>query len=140
MATSNLMGREPSQLIGAGNDPLPAAIAWHRLIPSWPLIVGLAVFGRLLAERMALLNDPDTYMHIAAGNWILAHRALPMHDPFSHSMAGAAWASTEWLAQLILAATYEHLGWGGVILLAAVCVALALAGLTHFLLRPLEPL
>src|SRR5207253_2731749 len=55
-------------------------------------------------------------------------------------MAGAAWASTEWLAQLILAAIYEHLGWGGVILLAAVCVALALAVLTHFLLRRLEPL
>ena len=56
---------------------------WERLLPSWPLIVGLAAFGRLLAEPMGLLNDPDTYLHIAAGNWILAHGALPLNDPFS---------------------------------------------------------
>jgi hypothetical protein len=36
---------------------------------------------------MALLNDPDTYLHIAAGRWMLA-TALPVHDPFSHSFAG----------------------------------------------------
>jgi len=119
---------------------LGIGFAWDRLAPSWPLIVGLAVFGRLLAERMALLNDPDTYLHIAAGRWILAHGALPMHDPFSHSMPGANWISSEWLAQIILAATYDHFAWGGVILIAAASVALAVSVLTHFLLRHLEPL
>lgn len=119
---------------------LPRSIALDRLIPSWPLILGLAAFGRLLAERMALLNDPDTYLHIAAGSWILAHHALPLHDPFSHSMPGAIWISSEWLAQIIIAAVYDNFGWGGVILLAAACVALAVALLTHFLLRRFEPL
>ncbi len=119
---------------------LPFNIAVDRLIPSWPLILGLAAFGRLLAERMALLNDPDTYLHIAAGRWILAHGALPLHDPFSHSMPGARWISTEWLAQIILAAVYDNFGWGGVILLTAACVALAVGLLTHFLLRRFEPL
>ncbi len=115
-------------------------LAWHRLVPSWPLIVGLAVFGRLLAERMALLNDPDTYLHVAAGRWILAHRALPMQDPFSHSMPGANWLSSEWLAQIILAMVYGGFGWGGVILIAAASVAVAVALLTHFLLRHFAPL
>jgi hypothetical protein len=119
---------------------LPLTVAADRLIPSWPLILGLAAFGRLLAERMALLNDPDTYLHIAAGNWILAHAALPVHDPFSHSMPGARWISNEWLAQVVLAAMYDNFGWGGVILLAAACVAVAVALLTHFLLRRFEPL
>ena len=36
---------------------------------------------------MALLNDPDTYLHIAAGGWMLAYAALPLPDPFSHSVA-----------------------------------------------------
>ncbi len=115
-------------------------VAWDRLVPSLPLLLGLAVFGRLLSERMALLNDPDTYLHIAAGNWIAARRALPMHDPFSHSMPGADWISTEWLAQIIMAGVYDSFGWAGIILVAAAGVALAVAGLTHFLLRRFEPL
>ena len=68
----------------------PSAIAWERLIPSWPLVIGLAVFGRLLLTPVGMLHDPDTYMHIAAGRWMLAHWALPAHDPFSFSMPDAA--------------------------------------------------
>jgi hypothetical protein len=117
----------------------PAA-RWDRLVPSWPLIAGLLFFARLLASRLALLNDPDTYMQIAAGRWILAHGALPVHDPFSHSMPGAPWISVEWLAQIVLAAAYDAFGWGGVIVLAAACAAATLTLLTHFLLRRLPPL
>ena len=119
---------------------MPVAIAWDRLVPSWPLLLGLAVFGRLLSERMALLNDPDTYLHIAAGNWIMAHRALPTHDPFSHSMPGADWISSEWLAQIIMAGVYDSFGWGGIVVVAAASVALAVGVLTHFLLRRFAPL
>ena len=115
-------------------------LAWQRLIPSWPMLIGLVVFGRLLVERMALLNDPDSYLHIAAGRWMLAHGALPTHDPFSHTMPGALWISSEWLAQLVLAAVYDAAGWGGLILLAALSVAAAVGLLTRFLLRRLPPL
>jgi hypothetical protein len=123
-------------------EPRRAALAvrWDRLIPSWPLIVGLLLFARLLTARLALLNDPDTYLHIAAGRWILAHGELPLHDPFSHSMPGALWICGEWLAQIIMAATYNWLGWGGIIVFAAASAAAALALLTHFLLQRLPPL
>lgn len=115
-------------------------VLWHRLVPSLPLLVGLLAFGRLLAERMALLNDPDTYLHIAAGRWMLLHGALPLHDPFSHSMPGAAWVASEWLGEIALAFAYGQLGWSGVILLTAACAAAAAMLLTYFLLRQLEPL
>ncbi len=118
----------------------PLALGWDRLVPSWPLLVGLATFGRLLTEPKGLLNDPDTYLHIAAGNWMLSHGALPLNDPFSHTMPGAGWISSEWLAQIILAAVYDGFGWRGIILLAAASVAFAVALLTHFLLRQLAPL
>src|SRR6202022_1722391 len=111
----------------------------RRLVPSWPLIVGLAVFIRALAQPTALLNDPDTYLHIAAGRWMLAHSALPVHDPFSHSLAGAAWVPHEWLAELILASVYDAAGWSGLVLLTAAAFALSLALLTRFLLRYAEP-
>jgi hypothetical protein len=88
---------------------------------------------------MALLNDPDTYLHVAAGRWMLAHMALPVHDPFSHSLAGATWVPHEWLSEIVLAAVYGLAGWSGLVLLTAVAFAASLALLTRFLLRWAEP-
>ena len=127
-------------MIEAAGRRLHFDIVWERLVPSWPLLVALAVFGRLLVARQALLNDPDTYLHIAAGRWILAHGALPVRDPFSHSMPGASWISSEWLAQVVLAAVYDQFGWRGVVLLTAAGVAVAVGLLTRFLLRRLPAL
>jgi hypothetical protein len=110
-----------------------------RLVPSWPLLVGLAALIRALAQPMALLNDPDTYLHIAAGRWMLAHIALPIHDPFSHTLAAAIWVPHEWLAEIVLAAVYRAAGWSGLVLLTAAAFAVSLALLTRFLLRYAEP-
>ena len=110
-----------------------------RLVPSWPLLVGLAALIRALAQPMALLNDPDTYLHIAAGRWMLAHAAVPIHDPFSHTLSAAIWVPHEWLAEIVLAAVYRAAGWSGLVLLTAAAFAASLAILTHFLLRYAEP-
>ena len=73
MTVSNGAARDQPPLADPALRRFMRNLAWHRLIPSWPLIVGLAAFFRLLIERMSLLNDPDTYLHIAAGRWALAH-------------------------------------------------------------------
>jgi hypothetical protein len=109
-----------------------AAIA--RLVPSWPLITGAIVFAFIAGQGRELLKDPDTYLHIAAGRWMLAHAALPAADPFSHSMAGTPWVVHEWLAELVLALVYDGAGWRGVVLITAACCALALALLLRRLL------
>src|SRR4029077_17654609 len=136
-----LMHRPATQDLGAhavGKTADGTGIG-RRLVPSWPLIVGLAVFIRALAQPTALLNDPDTYLHISAGRWMLAHAALPVHDPFSHSLAGAVWVPHEWLAELVLATVYDAVGWSGLVLLTAAAYALSLALLTRFLLRCVAP-
>ena len=109
------------------------------MVPSWPLIVAIAALARALAQPAALLNDPDTYLHIAAGRWMLAHLALPSQDPFSYSFAGANWVPHEWLAEGVLAVVYDTTGWSGVVWLAAACFAASMALLTRFLLRCFEP-
>jgi hypothetical protein len=129
-------GRDVAVLVSKAADGTGIG---RRLVPSWPLIVSLVVFIRALAQPAALLNDPDTYLHIAAGRWILAHAALPVHDPFSHSLAGAAWVPHEWLAELVLAAVYDAAGWNGLVLLTAAAFAASLALLTRFLLRYAGP-
>ncbi len=88
---------------------------------------------------MALLNDPDTYLHITAGRWMLTHLAMPVQDPFSHSLAGAVWVPHEWLAEIILAAVYDAAGWSGLVLVAAACFAAGMALITRYLLRCFEP-
>lgn len=114
--------------------------ALARLIPALPLLIGLAGFARVLLAGESVLNDPDTYLHIAAGRWILAHAALPAQDPFSHSMAGAPWVVHEWLAECILAGVYDGLGWSGLALLTAGCFAASLALLARRLLPDLGAL
>jgi len=111
----------------------------RRLVPSWPLIAGLAILIRTIAGPSVILIDPDTYLHIAAGQWMIDHRALPTHDPFSHSMPGAPWVPHEWLAEIILALVYRGLGWGGLIFLSAACFAASMAMMTRRLLVHAEP-
>ena len=94
----------------------------------------------VLGRRGELLNDPDTYLHVAAGQWMLAHHALPVADPFSHSMAGAVWVPHEWLAELVFALAYDGAGWAGVVLATALAFALAMGLLTRGLLDRFEPL
>jgi hypothetical protein len=112
----------------------------HRLLPSWPLVVGIAAMLRPLAQPGAVVGDPDTYLHIAAGRWMLAHAALPAQDPFSHSMAGAHWVAHEWLSEIILAAVFGLAGWPGLALLSGLCFGASMAALTRILLRHAEPL
>jgi hypothetical protein len=61
------------------------------------------------------------YLYIAAGGWILAHFALPVRDPFSHSLAGASWVRHEWQSEVVLAAVYRAAGWSGLVLLGTAC-------------------
>ena len=110
---ASFIGDQPGQIRAPASSQISRRVfpALREFIPSWPLIVGLVFFVRALAQPMALLNDPDTYLHIAAGRWMLAHAALPVHDPFSHTFAGAVWVPHEWLAEIILAAAYDIAGW-----------------------------
>ena len=113
--------------------------ASRQFLPSWPWIVGLAALLRALAVPGPLLHDPDTYMHVAAGRWMLAHGALPFHDPFSYTYAGAPWVPHEWLAEIVLGGVFDLTGWTGVVLLTAISFALAMAVLMRLLLHRGDP-
>ncbi len=105
-----------------------------------PPIFALLVLAAALAAPGKLLGDPDTYWHIAAGQWMLAHGAVPRADPFSFSVPGAPWVAHEWLSELGLALAWRAGGWGGVVLLAAAAAAVAMSNLVRHLGRVLAPL
>lgn len=120
------------QAIRSAVKPFPARAAL-------PWLTGAGVYVLLLALGPKLLNDPDSFSHIAVGRWIIAHAAVPTADPFSFSMHGAHWIAFEWLSEVIYAAVYALAGWPGVVVLAAGAIALAFALVTRFLLRDLAP-
>jgi hypothetical protein len=61
-------------------------------------LAAIAIFLFMLATYSPqVLGDGDTWSHIATGQWILAHGAVPRADPFSHSMPGAPWTAHEWI-------------------------------------------
>jgi hypothetical protein len=104
-----------------------------------PFLVGLAAYAVAIGAAAKLLNDGDTLSHIAIGRWIIEHHAIPFHDPFSYTFPGATWAPHEWLAEVIFAAIYGWLGWGGVVAATGGAVATAFALLTRALQRSLGP-
>jgi hypothetical protein len=97
------------------------------------LWLGIGVYALLLINGNALLNDPDTYWHIAVGQWILDHGALPRADIYSFTKAGEPWISTSWLAQVLFAKAYDWAGWSGPVVLAACASAVTFALLACYL-------
>jgi hypothetical protein len=94
---------------------------------SYPLAphgLGVAIFA-LCAFAPAIFNDGDTWWHIATGEWMLAHHAIPRTDPFTFSVAGKPWTAQEWLSEILLALAYKAGGFTGVALLTGAAAALA---------------
>src|ERR1700745_1979711 len=92
---------------------------------SLPLIFGLSLYALIAGHGGAVLHDPDTYLHIAVGRWIIAHRAAPYHGIFSGTMAQAPWIAHEWLGEVLLAWLFDRFGWAGLVAMTAFCVAVA---------------
>jgi hypothetical protein len=102
--------------------------------PAVPWIAAIAMFALALFAP-GVLNDGDSFLHVTAGEWMIAHRAVPHTDPFSFSRAGAPWVSHEWLAEILMAAAFRLQGWGGVVVLTASAAALAMFQLARHLAR-----
>jgi hypothetical protein len=105
---------------------------FDRASLNFALFAGLAGFA-LAAFAPALLNDSDTYWHIRAGEWMLAHGEVLRADPFSYTALGKPWHTQEWLAEILMALAWRG-GWPGVHLLFAVASGLT-AGIVAWHLR-----
>ena len=90
-----------------------------------PHALALAMFA-ICAFSPAVLNDGDTWSHIATGDWILAHQTVPHVDPFTFSVAGKPWTAHEWLSELLLALAYRAGGFIGVSLLTGLAAGAAI--------------
>jgi hypothetical protein len=116
--------------------------ASHKtLLGAYAIALWVALIGFVLVLfAPGVLNDGDTYWHIAAGRWMIDNWAVLRIDPFSYTFAGHPWQTHEWLAEVFIALAYVGLGWNGVVLLFAVVFALTIALLGGHLSRRLDGL
>ncbi len=99
-----------------------------------PALFGLLAVVLVCGLR-AVLDDGDTYTHIAAGRWMLEQGVVLRSDPFSATFAGQPWDAHEWLAEVLFGLAHGAAGLTGVVLLTAAAVAVAFANLARHIGR-----
>ena len=106
----------------------PTASPSARIVP---LFLAVLVIPAVLGSSQMIFNDGDVSWHIATGQWILDHRAIPHADPFSFTWAGKPWVPIEWLAEVIYASAYRLAAYSGVAALVTAAL-IALHAIIYF--------
>jgi len=104
-------------------------------------LFALAAFtaGALLAGFLPqIFNDADTWWHLAAGDWILAHRAVPVRDIFTYTFANTPWNAHEWLSEVLMAGAFAAGGWAGLHILFALALGVTAATVAGALRRRMD--
>jgi hypothetical protein len=92
--------------------------------PDWLIAAGAALAMLVLVLfGPGFLDDGDTTWHLAAGQWMIQHGAVPHTDPFSFTFAGAPWQAHEWLSEVLMASAFSLGSWTGVLVLFGLVIA-----------------
>jgi hypothetical protein len=104
-----------------------------RANPRFYLAMAIAVLliPAALGSSTTIFNDGDVSWHLATGQWILEHRAIPHTDPFSFTWAGKPWVPIEWGAEVAMALAWRAAGYSGLAALATAAL-MTLHGLVFF--------
>ena len=97
------------------------------LLPRLQDIHFILIFYFVILFGSNLFRDGDPGRHITAGRYMLENRIILTHDIFSYTMPGQPLTPHEWLAQVAYGGADLLLGLSGVVLLAALVIALTIA-------------
>src|SRR2546430_11732624 len=110
----------------------------HAFYVSTAATIFFFYYSILVIFSRTLLEDGDTLWHIRTGQWILNHAKVPIVDFYSYTAAGTRWISTEWLAEIFFALSFNIGEWRGVVILSAAVCATIIAVICFFLVRNLR--
>ena len=84
---------------------------WRQALGSqWRLQLWV-IAALLFATGFSLpFADPDLSMHLATGEWIARHHAVPFTEPFAWTRPGAPFFAYSWLIELIYYLLMVHVG------------------------------
>ena len=110
--------------------PIPASSRWGALdkrvrgLLSRPLPLYLLLVATLMPLSLFPLVNTDIWWHLASGEWILRHGALPCFDPFGPGGVARPWCDIHWLYQLLMLGIHRVAGVAGLVLFKALGYAL----------------
>ena len=96
------------------------------------MLLAVVLLPATLGSSQTIFNDGDVSWHIATGQWILDHRAIPHTDPFSFTWGGKPWVPIEWFAEVMMAGAYRFAGYGGVAAYLVTAALMALHAIIFF--------
>ena len=116
-------------------SPLAAAASFgpERILPA--LVVLLT--GAFALRR---LDNTDTWFHLAAGRWIVAHGAIPAHDTLSWTVRDHPWINVQWLFDVLIYILYKVGGPSFPVIVSAVLYTAAIALFLVNVLRHVGPI
>jgi len=94
-----------------------------------PRIQDLAFIMALLMGVISgsrFFGDGDPGRHIIIGKIIVTEHTIPKIDIFSFTKTGQSLTTTEWLSEALYAISYLFMGLNGVVLLAAIVIAITI--------------
>lgn len=62
----------------------------------WPYLLAFFLLCLFVAGASAPLSDPDLPIHLATGEWIVRHHAVPFVEPFAWTRAGQPFQAYSW--------------------------------------------
>src|SRR5690349_1851127 len=97
---------------------------WRATLgPAWaPLLTAFAIC-LFIGGATTPLSDADLPMHLALGQWIAQHRAVPFVEPFAWTRAGEPFYAYSWAAELLYYNVLSGLGPTGLQVLQGLTVA-----------------
>ncbi|MCS6866294.1 MAG: hypothetical protein RMJ56_10750 [Gemmataceae bacterium] len=119
-------------------SPPPRPMVWPGWYPTIDAAIAALVVVLAFASASFVARNSDLWIHLAAGQRLLAGTYWPGSDPFSYSGAERTWVNHAWLTDVVLYLLYG--GQGQVLVIAkALMVALAF-GVVLAIRRPSFPL
>jgi hypothetical protein len=107
-----------------GCTPAAYRAAWRSSYgPHWRAQLAYLVLVCFLTGLLRPLVDPDLPMHLALGDWIVRHRAVPVTEPFAWTRMGAPFFAYSWLPEVAYYLALRSLGPLGLHLVNGMLVA-----------------
>jgi hypothetical protein len=84
---------------------------WRQALgPLWQLQLALFAVLLFVAGASLPLADPDLPIHVATGEWIVAHRAVPFVEPFAWTRAGEPFQAYSWAIEALYYVILQRFG------------------------------
>jgi hypothetical protein len=115
----------------AGAAPPPVfGRAWRddwrtTLGPAWPGLLALFVVCLFVGGATVPRSDADLPMHLALGEWIVGHHAVPFVEPFAWTRAGQPFFAYSWAMEVTYYWLLSTFGPNGLYALQGLTLALA---------------